>query len=186
MKTKTRRTLQKALIAFFAIVFAFLLLATEIAYENKSMVTGFFGVEDFIQYEIIEEEGEEKNTEYFESQYNNIREVVYGGYQIQLEEQVEGTVLLKNDNNALPLTKGSKVSLFGNAANSTFFGASGSGGINTSNSISWEQAFNGQYYGPEDPKAKLDGDDYFVINPDLFANYNKKATGASRKTMLVH
>ena len=42
----------------------------------------------------------------------------------------EGFVLLKNDNNTLPLTNTTKLNLFGWAASSPVYGGSGSGGIN--------------------------------------------------------
>ncbi len=155
MKTTTKRNIQKAAIALSATLFAFALTVTDLAYDNYSTITSFFGVPDYITYEVEDEEGAKQNTEYFKTQYKNIREVVYGGYQIQLEEQTEGTVLLKNDNNALPLAKGSKVSLFGVASAQPFYGASGSGGINTSNAVSWLEAFNGTHYESADPKAKI-------------------------------
>ena len=184
MKLTTKRLLQKVAIAVCATLLAIMLAVTNIAYQHKTEVTRFFGVEDFIKYEIDSPDGTKVNTEYFETQYKNIREVAYGGYLIQIEEQIEGTVLLKNDG-ALPLAKGTKVSLFGNAANDPFYGASGSGGINSSDSISWLQAFAGNYLSKEDPKKntglKTDGEVYLNVNQSLIDSYSKAATKASSK-----
>ncbi len=172
MKKTVKRNLQKAALACSTTLFAVMLTVTQVAYENKTQVTQFFGVQDFIKYEVESEDGKPVNTEYFDSEYKNIREVVYGGYQIQIEEQVEGTVLLKNDNDALPLAKGNKVSLFGLASAQPFYGASGSGGINTSEAVSWREAFGGIHYEKADPKAKIDGEDLLVVNPKLAEEYN--------------
>ena len=43
----------------------------------------------------------------------------------------EGSVLLKNDNNLLPLKKGTKVAIFGKAQIDYIKGGSGSGGVHT-------------------------------------------------------
>ena len=107
------------------------------------------------------------------TQFQNIKELVYHGFQVQEEEQAEGTVLLKNDNNALPLARGSKVSLFGNASVDPFYGASGSGGINTSEKIDWYDAFAGKAHtDPENPKNLVEGDVIFQTNDTLKGNYN--------------
>lgn len=185
------RYIQKALIVLFTTLFATMLIATQVAYDNYDTITGALGQTSVKVYTVEEEEEDisgltpeeqeikrkEKimKSEYFKSQYNTIREVAYGGYLVQLEEQTEGTVLLKNDNNTLPLAKGSKVTLFGNAANSPFYGASGSGGINSGDSISWQQAFQGSYISQETPKKNgglLTADEpYLVINNDFWSSY---------------
>lgn len=183
---KIRRTIQKVLIALTGFLLAFMLTLTNIAYDNYATVTGFLGQQTVIQYEPEPEDGVEPQTEYFESQYKNIREVFYGGYQIQIEEQLEGTVLLKNDNNALPLAKGTKVSLFGNAHNSPFLGASGSGGINTSESISWIQAFQGRYYDAENGRtAQTAAEPYLVHNATLVSNYGGTSASSGQTNVRI-
>ncbi len=93
----------------------------------------------------------------------SIRDLVYGGYLIQMEEQLEGTVLLKNDNGVLPLAKGANVTLFGGASGSPNYGAGGSGGIISDNAISWVEAFDGVHYEKENSaikSAKVPGTPY--------------------------
>ena len=50
---------------------------------------------------------------YFLSDYDSVSEVVEAGQDIAREIVAEGTVLLKNEDGALPLATGSKISLFG-------------------------------------------------------------------------
>ncbi len=50
---------------------------------------------------------------YFNSDYNSASEVSVEGKKISEEITAEGVVLLKNEDNALPLKKGDKISLFG-------------------------------------------------------------------------
>ncbi len=56
----------------------------------------------------------------------------------QLEE--EGAALLKNENNALPLAKGTKVSLFGASSYDFIYGGTGSGEVNTDNALTLSEA----------------------------------------------
>ena len=64
----------------------------------------------------------------------------------------EGMVLLKNENNALPLETGTKLNLLGYSAWNPFYSGSGSGSVSASDSISIEKALT---------------DAGFEINPDL-------------------
>lgn len=174
MKKQTVRLIQKILITAFTTLFAFMLTATGILKDNESTITTALGQKD---YYIEQGEGDNGPKELYPSKFKSIRELVYNGYNVQLEEQKEGTVLLKNDNNALPLKKGSKISVFGAASVNPFYGASGSGGINTKDKISWYEAFSGVHYEAEDPKEKIDGEDYFTVNQKLAADYEGWATG---------
>ena len=173
MKKSTKRTIQKAAITATTFLFGFLMAATPVLYDNESTITGALGQTDHY-FEEVGELPEGYDTEYgYKSQYANLKEVAYGGFEIMVEEQIEGTVLLKNDNNALPLAKGSDVSLFGTASVDPCYGGTGSGGINTSDKISWYDAIAGKTLNPADPRAAgmLDGDDYFDVNTSLQTEY---------------
>ena len=99
--------------------------------------------------------------------------MVANGFKVQEEEQKEGTVLLKNDNDALPLKKGSKVSVFGVTSAAPFYGASGSGGINTTEAIGWYDAFAGKYHDETHLKNTdmAQGDVLLEVNPELKTEY---------------
>ena len=48
MKKSAKRTAQKALIAAFAILLCFSLVATDICMDNANAITGFFNQQDYI------------------------------------------------------------------------------------------------------------------------------------------
>lgn len=78
----------------------------------------------------------------------------------------EGFVLLKNDNAALPLSKGAKISVFGKNSVNLSYGGSGSGGFDTSNN--------------QDLYASLTAAG-FVMNPTLKSFYeNNSWSGPAR------
>ena len=86
----------------------------------------------------VSDEGLDVDTDYYKSDYGTD---IYDGDKLQqleddaaaqaVAEQEEGSVLLKNDNNALPLAAGSSITLFGqNSIESTesVAGSTGFGG----------------------------------------------------------
>ena len=58
--------------------------------------------------------------------------------------EAEGATLLKNDNNALPLAGGAKVSLFARGSVDLMYGGTGSGGVDTSDAPSLKDALSAQ------------------------------------------
>lgn len=175
-----RLKLQKAAITASTLVFGVMMTATPILWANEDTISSALNQ----PISKVEEIGDKKYTaeelEYYKSSFKNIKEVVMNGFKLQEQEQAEGTVLLKNDNGALPLKKGAKVSVFGTTGASPFYGASGSGGINTSNAISWYDAFRGYAHtNAAAPKEKVKGDTLLDINEKLAENYTAwvKSTG---------
>ena len=66
---------------------------------------------------------------------------------VSKEAAIEGTVLLKNENNTLPLAKGAKVCLFGRGAGEYIFGGGGSGSVTSNIKISLADALaNAEQY----------------------------------------
>ncbi len=85
---------------------------------------------------------------------------------VNLKLAEEGFVLLKNQNTALPLNKGAKVSVFGKNSVNLSYGGSGSGGFDTSNN--------------QDLYASLDAAG-FSLNPTLKSFYeNNGQSGPAR------
>ena len=85
---------------------------------------------------------------------------------VNLKLAEEGFVLLKNQNAALPLNKGAKISVFGKNSVNLSYGGSGSGGFDTS--------------GNKDLYASL-ADAGFTMNPELKKFYeNNSQSGAAR------
>ena len=94
-----------------ALVIGFNCWATSYALSWDKVLTGYFG--------IIETKGQEQaetTQETSENKYATLEELAVAEKEAELEIVSEGMVLLKNDNDALPLAKGSKVSVFGQTA----------------------------------------------------------------------
>ncbi len=73
------------------------------------------------------------------------------------ETAEEGTVLLKNDNETLPLAEGSKVTLFGRSSVDLVLGGTGAGGIDESTAVTLKEA--------------MESDGLFEINETMWDFY---------------
>lgn len=68
---------------------------------------------------------------YYESDFASEEERVTKGAQLVKQVEAEGAALLKNDGKALPLAKGSKVSLFSTSSVDIVYGGTGSANVDT-------------------------------------------------------
>ena len=172
-----RIKLQKTALVVTGVVFGIMMTATPILWDNESTITSALGQQSSYTQEGDDKDYTAEELEYYKSDFKSIKEVVYNGFRLQEQEQKEGTVLLKNDNGALPLEKGAKVSVFGVTAASPFYGASGSGGINTKEAIGWYDAFRGYAHSdPDSPAEKIKGEALLNINEKLATNYQNWIT----------
>ncbi len=77
-------------------------------------------------------ENEDENAVYFESDFDSVEEMTQYGLDLCKQVEAEGAALLMNENNALPLAEGAKVSLFSNSSINLVYGGTGSGNIDAS------------------------------------------------------
>ncbi len=75
---------------------------------------------------------EDPNAIYYESAFASAEEMVEYGLALCELVEAEGAALLMNENNALPLAEGSKVSCFSNSSVNLVYGGTGSGNIDAS------------------------------------------------------
>lgn len=75
---------------------------------------------------------EDKNAVYYESDFETTEEMNQYGLELCETVEEEGAALLMNENNALPLEKGAKVSCFSNSSVNLVYGGTGSGNIDAS------------------------------------------------------
>ncbi|VEU80232.1 glycoside hydrolase family 3 protein [Haploplasma axanthum] len=108
--------------------------------------------------------GEEKEALY-KSDYESKEKTLEEANKLNEEIASEGFVLLKNDQQALPLSKGSKVSVFGKNSVNLVYGGSGSGGSSSSDTVGIYDAL------------KNSG---FDVNPTLKSFYESNASGNGR------
>lgn len=88
------------------------------------------------EYEVQNSEKSESwDTDYYKSDYSSIEELDAAAGDLIAEIAAEGVVLAKNDNTALPLAAGAKVTLLGRAAADPVYGGQGSGSVDVTNAI---------------------------------------------------
>lgn len=75
------------------------------------------------------------DTEYYKADYATAEEVDEAAKQLVQEIAAEGIVLAKDENEALPLSSGAKITLLGRAAVDPIYGGSGSGSIDVTSAV---------------------------------------------------
>ncbi len=95
----------------------------------------------------------------------NKAEAFANAQEVNLKLAEEGFVLLKNENAALPMNKGARISVFSKNSVNLSYGGSGSGGFDTSNSKNLYESLN---------------DAGFVTNPTLKNFYESSQSGPVR------
>ena len=98
--------------------------ATVICNENATAISSMLNVKTF---DVVETGDTNQDSEYYKSNFDNLTDLINAGHSKATEVLEEGAVLLKNENGALPLSKGSKVSLLGVTAYDPVYGGTGSG-----------------------------------------------------------
>ncbi len=93
----------------FTTLFALMVTACIITGENADVISAELGQQTFIK---TEAEGY-RDTDYYKTDYESIAALKADGQSLVEDVLAGGAVLLKNENGALPLSEGSKVSLFG-------------------------------------------------------------------------
>lgn len=149
--------LQRKLLTVISMLLAGLLvLATIITGENAGAINGTLGTKTF---EVVETGEADEDTEYYKSDFASLAELRAAGKETATEVLAEGMVLLKNDNGALPLASGSKVSLVGVTAYDPVYGGTGSGTISVNDAVGYVDSLTNAG---------------FSINPTLQAAYTSE------------
>lgn len=154
MKNKSLKLLQKIVIVVLTLVLGFFSTGTVIAMENVDAINSALGTTSF-RIE-VNEDAANQDTEYYKSEYTKLGDLIQAGADMTEEVMAEGAVLLKNENNALPLDKNSNISVFGAASADPIYGGTGSGSVDTSKAVDL-------YTGFENAGLK--------INPTLVEHY---------------
>lgn len=76
-------------------------------------------------------EKEDPNAQYYIPEYATEEERLEAGYETVYQTEAEGAALLMNQNNALPLEQGARVSTFSSSSVNIVYGGSGSGNVDT-------------------------------------------------------
>lgn len=153
--------LWRSLFVVSASFLAVALIGGGIAYDQSAAINSAFKVKT---YEVIKGDDEGEDTEYFKRQYTTPEALKEYTDSICRNLEQEGMVLLKNDNGALPLAEGNKISLFGQGSVSLNYGATGSSSTDTSGIIDLKTALSS-----------------FEVNPTLWDFYQTGAGSGYRR-----
>ena len=83
---------------------------------------------------------EDPNAQYFTSEFTTDEERIQAGANLGYQMEAEGASLLMNENDALPLANGSKVSLFSISSVDPVYGGTGSGNVDASKAVNFKDA----------------------------------------------
>lgn len=108
---------------------------------------------------------DEATSVYPTQKATNKAEAFANAQEVNLKLAEEGFVLLKNENAALPMNKGARISVFSKNSVNLSYGGSGSGGFDTSNNKNLYESLN---------------DAGFVTNPTLKNFYESSQSGPVR------
>lgn len=144
-------------------VLLFLLLVLNIAFAIPT-------VQDFANLYIgqapTQASGDTESKQYYKKETDSKEAAKEAGEEFNITAASEGIVMLKNKDNAFPIAKGSKVSVFGKNSVEIVYGGSGSGAVDTSEAKTIQDSLTA--VGLE-------------VNPTLWSFYkNDSASGAGR------
>ncbi len=157
----------------FAVLLVALIIGTTIAFQYATTINVALNVST---YKIIKGDSDE-DTEYFKSDFASDEERTSYEEELCATVEAEGAALLKNDNQALPLSEGAKVSLFGHGSVDLMYGGTGSGAVDTASAPTLKDALT--TYGIEVNQTLWD----FYSSDDMMENYSRKTPDAISDTL---
>jgi beta-glucosidase len=147
-----------ALVLIAVLVIA-LIVGNCYAVKYAPIITTYLGQ---TSYEVQESGDSNEDTEYFKSLFSSELERLTADKSAATVAAAEGFVLLKNDNDALPMTDAGKVTLFGVNSADILYGGGGSGAVDTSTAPTLKSALE---------------ESGFEVNPTMWDFYT---TGAAK------
>ena len=120
---KNKVLVPKISVVTTSILTGLFLVGTVIASENTNAINNALNI---IPLKRVETGDSNADTEYYKSKFKSVKELFEEGTKTCEEIEAEGATLIKNENNALPLSKGNKVSLMGISSIDIAYGGKGS------------------------------------------------------------
>ena len=147
--------------AGIAIVLAAVMVGNYFALTYSSIISSYMGHDTFR----VVKTDENTDATYFESEFSSPEDLAQASTELAKEIQKEGIVLVKNENQAMPLGDNKRVSLFSESSVDLIYGGTGSGAIDTSTVMNLKQAFESIGY---------------TVNPTLWDFYTSNHEKYSR------
>ncbi len=118
--------LWRSLAAVSAVILTLSIGGSAVTSEWSGYINKYLGISNTI---IEEDEDSEEDPIHYKSDYSNYQDVMANARDVAKQIQAEGTVLMTNKDNALPLAEKSNVTFFGYNQVSPAYGGTGSGGV---------------------------------------------------------
>lgn len=164
MSNKSKKVDIKAIVAYVLCVAIAvgLVIGNYYALKYQNLISVHFNQSN---QKIVSADGEA--VDYYTSDYDSEEARTEHLRQVGQDIEAEGIVLLKNENNALPLASGSKISVFGQDAVDPIYGGSGAGSVDASKAVNLKTGLE---------------EAGFTLNPTLWDFYDKGEGSSYRKT----
>lgn len=147
----------------------------------KTQLNGYFNVKTFDVVDSKDDENVDK--EYYKSAYKTDEELVEDERKLCSNLEKEGAVLLKNDNNTLPLAKSSRFSMFSTSSVDPVYGGTGSGQVNISEATTIRKALN-EHFNPKCTNTTLFN--HYQNNLKDYRRKNAETTGGTIDQYLIN
>lgn len=143
MKVKKRISKVKVIIAYVVctVIVIGLVIGNYYALKYQNLISVYFNQSN---QKIVTAEGE--NSDYFTSDFDTEEERTAHLQEVGTKIEEEGIVLLKDENDALPITSGSKISVFGQDSVDPIYGGGGAGSVDSSKAVNLKTAFKNAGY----------------------------------------
>lgn len=128
-----------------AVLLAVLVAANALLLQYSNLITRVMNHTDTITMKRTEADPDaeviEEDNIYFKSDFATEEELVAYQTKVSQDIEAEGIVLMQNNNQLLPIAKGTKISIFGQACTQFRYGGGGSGAIDESGLMNLKDAF---------------------------------------------
>ena len=138
---KTHTKLYVTLTSICAVLGGISLAALLVIQEN-GFTTQINSALNVPTYKTVDNGGKKTDTNYYPSAYSDDAALASHEKEVCENLEAEGAVLLKNDNNTLPLAKTTKFSLFSTSSVDPVYGGTGSGQVNISDATTLRGGLN--------------------------------------------
>ena len=132
-----KKIIKRICAVFLALVVILLTAATAVAIPLANNYAAMISMA--LGQSTVKTEGG-SNPQYYESAYSTEDAMAFQAEEMCQELEREGMVLLKNENNALPLKQEAKVSLLGQNSVDLVYGGAGAGSVDTSKAGNLKEA----------------------------------------------
>ena len=173
MKKKPKVGLWSGLTSATAILLVGAIIGTSVANRYATTINARLNTSEF---KIVKGDTD-VDTEYFKSAFSSDEERQAYTEELCARVEAEGAALLQNNNNALPLANGAKVSLFGRGSVDLMYGGTGSGAVDTSKAPTLKDALTNN--GIEVNQTLWD----LYKSKDIYDNYGRKTPSAISDTL---